>query len=238
MDGEAGVERLPVTGEVDYFAVTDDTAVPRREVVAIDSCNACHQQLSLHGSNRTDKTELCVLCHNPNATDIRARVEGGVDATNSLDGKDEESIDFKRMIHGIHAGQVVVYGFGGGENDFREVGFPGQLNNCENCHDGDTYYPVNQAFVLATTIDSGADLADPTDDVNISPNTSACSGCHTSVTAASHMNLNGGSFNARQASDGTLIDNDTNGIVIESCEVCHGPGRIADVAVVHGEHGH
>ncbi len=236
VDGEPGVERLPVTGEVDYFAVTDDTPVPRREVVAIENCNVCHQKLSLHGSNRTDKIELCVLCHNPNGTDIGRRAPAGVDASNSLDGKDEETIDFKHMIHAIHAGDIVVYGFGGNPNDYREVEFPGQLNNCENCHEEDTYYPVNQAFVLATTIDTGLDLADPLDDANISPTSSACSGCHRSATAASHMNLNGGSFNARQTSDGTLIDNDTNGIVIESCEVCHGPGRIADVAVVHGEH--
>ena len=54
--------------------------------------------------------------------------------TGGIDGKAEESIDFKRMVHGIHAGQadkggfrtkgLVVYGFGGSVNDFSEVRYP------------------------------------------------------------------------------------------------------------------
>jgi len=90
--------------------------------------------------------------------------------------------------------------------------------------------------VLATTIDTGADLGDPTDDVNISPNASACFGCHRSAPAQSHMTLNGASFNATQNADGSLTDNDTMGVVVESCEVCHAEGRSADVEVVHGAH--
>jgi OmcA/MtrC family decaheme c-type cytochrome len=236
LDDDGVLDRIPVTGAVDYFGVTDGEPVDRRPVVAIDSCNACHEKLSLHGNNRTDNPQLCVLCHNPNATDIRARTEGGVDAMTAPDGKDEETIDFKQMIHAIHAGQTVLYGFGGGLHDYREVVFPGELANCENCHDGDTFYPVDQTAVLATTIDTGANLGDPTDDVNISPNASACFGCHRSAPAVSHMTLNGASFNATQNADGSLVDNDTMGVVVESCEVCHAEDRIADVEVVHGEH--
>jgi OmcA/MtrC family decaheme c-type cytochrome len=235
VDIDGSIERIAVTGVVDYFPVTDAEAVPRREVVAIESCNNCHESLSLHGNNRTDNPQLCVICHNPDATDIRARVEGGVDENTSIDGLKEQSIDFKNMIHAIHDANIAVYGFGGGEHDYRHVEFPGDISNCGNCHEGDSFYPVDQNFVLATTIDTGLDLGDPTDDVNISPNSSACFGCHTSDAAVSHMTLNGGSFNASQDVDGRLVDLDTNGLVVESCEVCHDEGRTADVAVAHGQ---
>jgi OmcA/MtrC family decaheme c-type cytochrome len=239
---DGAFEQIPVTGAVGYFAVTGDV-IERREVADIVSCNNCHAKLSLHGGNRTDSIPLCVTCHNPNATDIRARVEGSVDATTSGDGKKEEVIDFKYMVHAIHAGETLIYGFGGGEHDYRHVEFPGIKNECTNCHEGDTFYPVDQNDVLATTIDTGALLGDPTDDVNMSPTASACWGCHQSedITEAStpdsakaHMIQNGASFNATQAADGTLTDNDTNGVVFESCQVCHGEGRDADVAAAHG----
>ena len=242
-ENDGTYHEIPVTGTVEYFGVDGGPAIERREVVGIDTCNACHQSLSLHGGNRTDSIPLCVTCHNANATDIRARTEGGVDENTSLDGKKEETIDFKQMIHSIHAGATVVYGFGGSEHDYRHVVFPANKNTCTNCHDGPTFYPVNQSSVLATTIDSGADLADATDDVNISPTAAACWGCHQSESvtsesspdsAKSHMILNGASFNASQALDGTITDNDTMGVVLESCEVCHGAGRSSDVAVVHG----
>ena len=86
----------------------------------------------------------------------------------TTDGKVEEAIDFKRLIHGIHAGAqtnydgteahgfrekgLVVWGFPGApcnafggpasnscENDFSHVRFPGILQDCETCHLPGTY---------------------------------------------------------------------------------------------------
>ena len=34
----------------------------KRQVVAIDSCNACHEKLAIHGGGRVD-TDYCVVCH-------------------------------------------------------------------------------------------------------------------------------------------------------------------------------
>ena len=70
----------------------------------IDKCDDCHKQLALHGNNRTDKPEVCAMCHNPNATDIRRRVAGSA-CVNEL-GTDDQSIDMKNMIHAIHAGTI------------------------------------------------------------------------------------------------------------------------------------
>jgi len=114
-------------------------------------------------------------------------------------------------------------------HDYREVVFPGKLSDCTACHSGQSYYPVTSSTVLATTIDTGADLADPSDDINITANAAVCSSCHASALAKAHMEQNGGSFAATQDDAGNLTN-----AGLETCAVCHGPGHTADVAVMHG----
>jgi OmcA/MtrC family decaheme c-type cytochrome len=122
----------------------------------------------------------------------------------TADGKAEESIDFKRMIHRIHAGTeleegIVIYGFGGSVNDFSHVTFIGNLRNCEACHLPGTYSTEDALNGLPTTIDTGADKSVPNDDFNISQTASVCSGCHDGQAATDHMKLNGASFHALDA---------------------------------------
>ena len=236
-DNDGGLDRIAVTNAVDYAPITDITAVPRRNVVNITKCDDCHKQLSLHGNNRTDNPAVCVNCHNPNMTDARQRDAGDCLA---LLGPDDQTLDFKRMIHAIHQSghdgsgregvPFEVCGFRNSDHVF-EVHYPGRLRNCEGCHtkDEDTFYPVDPAEVLGTTVDQGLDIASPTDDVVISPNTSVCSACHTGALAAEHMKQNGGDFEATKAADSSLISSG-----VETCALCHGPGRLADVAEVHG----
>ena len=106
IDGHPAVDidgtptRIGVTNAVAYAPITDTSAVPRRNAVAIEKCNDCHNQLSIHGNNRTDNIEVCVTCHNPNATDINRRVGTCADEL----GTDDVSIDMKYMIHALHAG--------------------------------------------------------------------------------------------------------------------------------------
>jgi OmcA/MtrC family decaheme c-type cytochrome len=181
------------------------TTVARRQVVDIARCNQCHDSagngLSLHGNNRTGEDQVCVLCHNADATDINRRP---ADPTMAADGKREEAIHFRRMIHQIHTGAelqdgLVIYGFGGSVNDFSHVGFIGNRQNCETCHLPGTYGVANALEGLATTIDTGADVADPGDDLNISHATAVCSSCHDDTAATDHMKLNGASFKALDA---------------------------------------
>jgi OmcA/MtrC family decaheme c-type cytochrome len=61
-----------------------------------------------------------------------------------------------------------------------------------------------------------------------SPITAACSACHDSNAAYSHMELNGATFYAPRSSMGSGIL-----AVGESCLVCHGNGKFVDVKVVH-----
>jgi OmcA/MtrC family decaheme c-type cytochrome len=265
-------DRVSATSEVAYFAITDTAPVPRRVVVdAPTKCDNCHDVLALHGGNRNNNTQLCVLCHNPNETDIavRPRVDLNVEpppgpclgepgqadpnaincdplAGGSVDGKKEEAIDFKRMVHRIHAANIVVYGYGGSTHDYRDVEFPGILSDCHACHleDPDTmtledrsgeggadWTQPTQDGVLASTIDSAPlstdSLTNPSDDLNITPTAAVCSGCHDSAVTQAHMeNLGSALFSATQ---GTI---DTN---YEQCVVCHGPDTLGDVEVVHHE---
>ena len=262
----SSAHRTPIKAEVAYFGITDTTPKARRVAVdAVTKCDNCHDQLSLHGGNRNDNVQLCVLCHNPGNTDAQASarpkdptsVDLPIITAASLDGKKEESIDLKRMIHGIHAGAkksldgtTTLEGFrekglwiAGG--DFSGTRFPGILNDCSTCHVGTSYQLTGtwetplQNGIHGSTTDAtpgmvagvstqaqvDAALNDPTDDLKITPTAAVCSSCHDSTLAQTHMVTIGGAvFNGTA----TAITSS-----YETCAVCHGPGRAADVAVVH-----
>ena len=218
---------------IKYAKIGAGTATPRRNVVAIEKCDDCHNQLSMHGNNRTDSVEVCVTCHTPNATDINRRLEPCI---TDLGTDDDAPIDMKVMIHALHAAdytkqpyEACGYRFpsGGAAHTFDFV-YPGKLNNCEGCHVEDGFYPVDPTKVLGTTVDAN-DPADVTDDVVVSPNTAVCSSCHVSDLAANHMMQNGGDFNATKDADSNLVSSGA-----ETCQLCHGPGASADTAVMHG----
>ena len=202
-----GGVRVPESASGKPFAITDSTAVPRRSVVDIAKCNDCHKQLAMHGDTYSGSTEACSECHNPTL----ACSSGG-------------SVDLKYMIHGLHAGTYNECG-----HDFTNVVYPGFLNNCEGCHQPNGFYPVAAGTTHGSSIDRGANPLSLADDTAVSPNVAVCMQCHTSATAAAHMTQNGGDFAAGKTEDGGLIS-----AGVETCELCHGPGRSADVSVMHG----
>jgi OmcA/MtrC family decaheme c-type cytochrome len=231
-------DRLPAKSVFRDFAITG-SAVARRVVVDISKCDVCHSVLSVHGNNRNDEPGVCVVCHNPNGTDTGRRPAPGAP---TADGKAEEAIDFKTMIHAIHAGQrsnggfrekgIVVYGFGGTANDYSNVVFPGKLGNCAACHAGTTYQlagiwesPTANG-ILSNTVTTGASAGDAADNLRISPTAAVCSSCHDSQVAKAHMESNGANFSATQAT--------ITSTVFENCELCHGAGRVFDVKTMHG----
>jgi OmcA/MtrC family decaheme c-type cytochrome len=157
----------------------------------------------LHGNNRTGAIESCVICHNSNATDINRRPTTGP----GIDGLAEQAIDFKVLIHGIHGAEyrtsigatgLVVYGFGGTANDFRDVGFPGVLANCEACHLAGTYGPISLP-IGATTISTSGNPADPAGFLRVTKNAAVCSSCHASSLFMDHMQQMGGQWGLTQA---------------------------------------
>ncbi|MFU8821330.1 MAG: OmcA/MtrC family decaheme c-type cytochrome [Gammaproteobacteria bacterium] len=234
---------IPVKGATAYFGT------PRREIVSIDSCLNCHESLALHGNNRADNVQLCVVCHNPDATDVRRRartVDNVVvpytwDDPSPLDGKGEESIDMRYMIHALHAAQNVVFGFGNTAHDYRDITYPQAINNCGACHKPGTYFPV-PVSARSVTINTGANRADWRDDVAMTPNAAACWSCHQAapdfiaIPTRAHIEQNGGYIpSPTDASvNKEVIEARSNSAYIEACTLCHGPGGTADVEVAHG----
>jgi len=161
---------LPVTA--------DETHV----VVDKGSCNECHNQLAMHGGGRVDP-QYCVMCHNLGTTDA---VSGNV-------------LDFKVMIHKIHAGRYLELGYEIGDlHDYSEVGFPQDLRNCAKCHDG------------ADVDDEGNLLTPQGDNWKTKPTQQACGACHDDEDFNDHE---GNDFIAE---DGTLDNSE--------CERCHTSG--------------
>ncbi|MEZ5400989.1 MAG: OmcA/MtrC family decaheme c-type cytochrome [Bryobacteraceae bacterium] len=161
-----------------YFSVDGSAIAPRRTVVSLEKCNACHGSLSLHGDNR-NTIESCVMCHNPSATDAARRP--------AAQGPNE-SIDMRTMIHRIHSGAeqgrpYIIYGFGSNPIDFSHVEYPGDLRNCEGCHvNGSEQLP------LRAGLDSVTDPRGPV--ATAGPTAAACGACHAGTAAASHAVAN------------------------------------------------
>src|SRR5262249_38714812 len=127
-----------------------------------------------------------------------------------------QTVNFAQMIHKIHTGEeltaeggptLVIYGFGGSRNDFGDVRFPGDRRDCATCHvNGSEQLPLQAGL---------QDIDDQRGPINpVGPITSACTGCHTALHAASHA-----------------LANTTR--LGESCAVCHGSGAEFSVNKVH-----
>ena len=200
-------DRIPVASRLASVNVEGGRAQtePRREVVDPALCQKCHDSggagIAFHGTNRVGDVDVCAVCHNPDATDIGSRP---ADPASTPDGKREEAIDWKRIVHQIHAGRtleegLVLYGFGNTPHDFGDVGFIGNLENCETCHVAGSYSTEAAYAASPTTIDTGDDEADASDDRNVSPTASVCSSCHDDSAARAHMIVFGASFDALDA---------------------------------------
>jgi OmcA/MtrC family decaheme c-type cytochrome len=172
-------------------AQVTDPALTRRKSVDINKCIACHTRLSLHGSNRVNSIEECVICHNADATDKSQRP---ADPSTTPDGLAERSIHLKTMIHSIHTGQdlnvkpFVVYGFGGSVNDFSDVTYPRDRRECIACHISSftSGLPL-PAGALGTTVSTGAIPNNDSDNVRKQPISATCTSCHDSVNTATHV---------------------------------------------------
>ncbi len=169
----------------------------------------------------------------------------------------EATNNFKDMIHGIHGSEIREtdyvfarnFGFrpGGGLYNWSEVTFPGRAENCLTCHRQETYeLPIGEWLdesiaertlpttnrttgvadgmdaTLADAIAARENVPNPTDWV-ITPITASCYACHDSEMAKTHMEQNGGDINVNRS--GAVDD--------ETCVICHGEGRSADLKEVH-----
>ena len=223
----------------------------RRAIVEDKRCNACHQELgtftkdAFHAGQRNDAT-TCSWCHTPNRTSS---------------GWSADSTYFVHAIHGAAKRQVPFNWHAASATEgYFNIGYPGILNDCLTCHLPGTFdfsatparrsaagccvrwvrEPTAPRSAFRRTSRSGTNYgsgfsfsatsgvtteAAPTTLV-MSPTVAACSACHDSSDAISHMKSNTGSFyEARSAALG----------ISETCLVCHGTGRTADIAVMHSK---
>jgi len=213
-------DRIPLANADRTFAINDATPQPRRQIVALESCQDCHGVsdglAGFHGANRSGNTQVCSACHHPAATDIRVRPFDPDGVANNLneaavDLLESQIVDFKYLIHAIHAADMrenayVVYA-GGGPFDFSNVTYPKSPAECSACHLPGTYGLPLGDNVLATTSHTGStriaanDFApsvaaafNPTIDNKISPEAAVCASCHDSQVAIEHMSIRSDSF--------------------------------------------
>ena len=232
--------RFATLNPVLTFAVTDAEPQPRRQLVSLANCNSCHYQLGAHGGNRNNP-EYCVFCHNTTGADDAAipRFEGS-------NGVVAETLDFRHMLHKIHAGTkltepYVIGGFplptianpGGSPNDFAADRYPRPLTDCQACHTSknwtlpltaSTAYLPSTSVTMACSEPPGNDTTNYCDSpfwtvtstTTTPPQTSACTSCHDAPYTLAHAQLN-------TAPSG-----------VESCATCHCAGMVEDVTLFHG----
>lgn len=147
------------------FSVDGSPAVARRRVVDTAKCNACHVQLTFHGTQ--NDVNQCVMCHNADL----------VDATT------KQSAQFAVMIHRIHSGKELGMDYKLGGSTWDHVGYPGVRSNCDGCHINNS-----QQVPLPAGL---RDVQEPAGPLKArKPETNACTGCHASGTTVAHTQVN------------------------------------------------
>jgi OmcA/MtrC family decaheme c-type cytochrome len=121
-------------------------------------------------------------------------------------------VDFKYLIHKIHRGEELtrdftVYGFGNRPFNYNEVRYPGDLRNCQKCHQAGTYQLPLPQGLLPTQ--APRDYYSP-----LRPESAACLSCHDTAYAAAHAYVNTAPF-------------------AEACAACHGNNSEFSVDKVH-----
>jgi hypothetical protein len=172
----------------------------------------------------------CVMCHNPeNANDDRiARFEGSTVLA--------ESVDFRVMIHKIHAGGLSPASWAASRRRRWPTRRRHRLRRtrtraraavraqgpaptrCRRRRAG-RRAPAELTCTEPAGNDGDAYCTSPfwnvTQTFRLPPETSVCTSCHDATHVAAHAQVNTTIFGA------------------EACATCHGPGKTYDVAVVH-----
>jgi OmcA/MtrC family decaheme c-type cytochrome len=150
-----------------YVSVDKSPVTPRRQVVALNKCAACHQDLTfVHGGSRGN-TQECVICHNPTLTD----------------GTSKMTVSYASQIHSIHRGANLANPYILGTTNYQSILFPGDLRDCTTCHINNSYQ-VDNVGAVASIVTPGGFL--PT----TPPISAACQGCHDDKATAAHALAN------------------------------------------------
>jgi len=227
-DGVVAYERAAAVSAV-YYA-----GAARQMAIDSDNCNACHERIQEHGSNRNGNVEICLMCHNGDA----AVCQSNPDANGSCpDGNTNEGYHFGYMVHSIHTASATFKTDGG--SNFAHVTYPQNAANCETCHVPGSY-DVARTSARAVSTDQGADIRVWTDDIATTANAAVCGVCHSSTAAAGHFESQAGQVDEMKctivgagcgAADGSSGSGVPNGQ--EACAVCHGAGSEFETSQYH-----
>ena len=147
------------------FSVDGSPVAARRKVVDTAKCNACHFQLTFHGTQNT--VDQCAMCH---TADLGDSVTG-------------QTAQFTAMIHRIHSGKELGVPYKLGDSTWDHVGYPGVRSNCNGCHINNS-----QQLPLAAGLRDIKEPAGPLTERK--PQANACLSCHASRAAAAHAQVN------------------------------------------------
>jgi OmcA/MtrC family decaheme c-type cytochrome len=232
----------------------------RRAIVDNAKCNSCHGALgvtpSFHAGQRNDGP-TCSFCHTPNRASA-GWAAGSKYFIHAIHAGRKRTVPF--TWHAAEAGPGFdEIEFPGTLNtcttchvantfDFTSTTNLAAIPNMElttvatgkynpDPLTNSTYYTISPYVVADNIKDYGngfsynaatnttTEAASTT--LVLSPITGACAACHDTPIAISHMTANGGQFYATRA---TVL---APGATQEQCMICHGPGRVAAIGVVH-----
>lgn len=231
----------------------------RRAIVEDKRCNACHQELgtftkdSFHAGQRNDAT-TCSWCHNPNRTSSGWAADSTA-FVHAIHAGAKRQVPYNWHATSATEGYFEI-GYPGILNDCQTCHLPGTFDLSADASksasgqvdgiDKRPFRTVGQGTYSASVTNSpyvqlglpygsgfsfnaatGATTAAAASTLVTSPTVAACTGCHDTADAISHMKSNGGAFYQPRSSALT----GTN----ETCLVCHGTGRTADIAVMHSK---
>jgi OmcA/MtrC family decaheme c-type cytochrome len=232
----------------------------RRPIVEDARCNACHQELgtfteeAFHGGQRNDGT-TCSWCHNPNRTSSGWSADS-THFVHAIHASAKRQVPFTWQAPELNFPEVSYPGI---LNDCQTCHLPGTFDFSATASanaigqgadqiDKRPYRTVgtgtytagaaaNSPWITAgaPSLGSGFSFNQFTGAVTeaagttlvMSPTVTVCSACHNTADAITHFKINGAAYYQARS---TAITG-TN----ETCMICHGTGRLADIAVMHSK---
>jgi len=211
------------------FSIGGVPVEPRRVVVdAMETCRSCHLRFAKHGPTGRNNPQLCVMCHNPNNTDVSNAARQG--RLGEYDGKKEESKDFKRMIHAIHASSRREQGY-----QLRSTAFGVKTRLDEKTLTTDTLTARNSHFPTGRSVGNCATChvktgpeedAPYTFELSVLPDTLMGSTVSTGAHPAGDVPPAGGTYPGLAADMNVLANHTKFSPIMSVCTSCHDSEKV------------